>query len=419
MRATALGFALVLFAAAGQAWAEELTAQEKTWAKACVEGLAAASQRQRDSAAAALGRLGVDAMPVVLANLGRLKTDEHWKALEAACLAMGTKEVVAWLEATKDWPKASAARLQALLDKFRAAKPTKPAAGAPLPSSPDDVGAKVREILDSFRGQNTYMSGDKRIDQLVALGRPAVACLLAEAKDSDDRFGFRTKAAVDALTELVGPEDLPVLAQMLADGHLAIGPALNRMPPDQAIPALLAPVAKGLLSFELLQGLERFERDPRIAKALLTWLEGRTGEESSTLCGSVAECLARVRASESIPVLVRLMGSPNQMMSRRRIASAVTSLGDKRGVEALLVYFRDPPHDYGGRGDWDQHAAGEDLNRVVGRTVYRGRFGQGEDPTVGNTGNFEEAAREFDAWWAASKDRLRFDGARRAWVVDK
>jgi hypothetical protein len=56
---------------------------------------------------------------------------------------------------------------------------------------------------------------------------------------------------------------------------------------------------------------------------------------------------------------------------------------------------------------------------VVGRTVYRGSFGQGEDPTVGNSGNFDEAAKEFEAWWAANKDTLRYDEQRRAWVAGK
>lgn len=412
-----VGGAFVL-ALAQPAFAEELSALEKTWAKVCVDGLAAPTQRQRDSAAAALGRLGVDAMPVVFANIARLKTDDHWKALEAACLAMGTQEVVAWLEATKDWPKACADRLQALLSKLQSVKPTAPTVGPPLPKSPPDVAAEVTRILESFRKDDTFFSSDPRIDELEKLGRPAMGALF-EAARGKSLGSLARMAVLQALERLVTVDDLRVIAGMLANGDLDVGAALKRLPAEQAIPVLLEPVARGRLSFEVLEGLKPFERDPRVVKALITWLDGRVTEERSSLGGNLAEALARVGATDAIPVLVRAMDNPNHAFNRRRIASAVIDLGDRRGIAALLDFFRAPPRDRF-PDSYERHAAGEDLNRVVGRTVYKGSYRPRDNsPWSTAEGNFEEATKEFDAWWAASKDKLRYDAERRAWLVDK
>jgi hypothetical protein len=353
----------------------------------------------------------------VLEQVERLVADEHWKALESACLAMGSQEVVAWLDATDGWPQAHE-RWKALRTRLVAAGPTQPTLGPPLPKSPAAVATEVTRILDSFDKDPTFMSSDPRIDDLVRLGRPAMGALFEATRERRIGRTYARMAVLHALERMVTVDHLPVLAGMLANGDLAVGAALKRLPAEQVIPVLLDTVARGHLSFEMLETLKFFERDPRVVKALIAWLEGRVGPEASSLSGSVAESLARARATEAVPVLVLAMDSPYHAMNKRRLASAVTDLGDKRGIAALIDFFRFPDQDRRFFDEYERHVAGEDLNRVVGRTVYRGSYtSRGNSPRATAEGNYEEAAREFATWWDGAKATLRYDPESRAWFV--
>ena len=96
-------------------------------------------------------------------------------------------------------------------------------------------------------------------------------------------------------------------------------------------------------------------------------------------------------------------------MNRREIAEALAMLGEKRGIVTLLDMFRGSSED-----DYDRHEAGNRLNALVGRSIYRGTF----EPGSVAKGNFDEAARQFDAWWAKVKSSIHYDVDRRAWVTD-
>src|SRR5262245_24494381 len=108
MRRTLLAIGLV-GVLASSAFAEELTAAEKTWARSCVTGLTAASPRQRDSAAAALAKMGIPAIGAVLPALTALKNEEQWEAFRRSLVAMGAKEALAEIEKrAKEWPGSAA-----------------------------------------------------------------------------------------------------------------------------------------------------------------------------------------------------------------------------------------------------------------------------------------------------------------------
>ena len=77
-----------------------------------------------------------------------------------------------------------------------------------------------------------------------------------------------------------------------------------------------------------------------------------------------------------------------------------------------LDIFRKPPDSF---DRYQRHGAGNKLNDISGRGIYRGDFQPGDRNPKGN---FAEALVEFEAWWAKVKDKIRYDDARRAWVSD-
>lgn len=390
--------------------AADLQGPEKAWAKACVDALASPSERVRHGAADALGRLGVDAVPALLTGAAKLTTDVHWAAAERACRAMGAAKAAEALADRSDaWPKAQATRLVGLVDRLRAAKA--PAARPDAPAD-GDVAARARKILASFEGESSYSSEEPRVRQIVALGRDVVPVLLDEMRRGaawGPAPGFRTTAAADAMAGLATDEDLDALAQLLVDGHLIAAKCFKRLHGDRVVAALLAPVSKGFVDHDLLEALRRHRKDARVRPALLAWLEEH-GKGGSFDVGHTATFLAEDGAREAVPLLVPLLGQGSEPEVTVEIAKAVVTLGDPRGIPSLIGVMREG----GSHTGWAEHSAGEALNRVVGERIYTGSHG----PGMGVTGNVREAARRFAEWWEASKDRLRFDDERGAWVVD-
>jgi HEAT repeat protein len=382
--------------------AEELDAAERAWARVCVENLASPSERVRGSAEAALALLGVDAIPTILESLDSLKTDDDWAALERALAGMGTKPAAdALAQRTSSWPKPAMERLTRVLERLRGAKPAAPDAA---------TAAVVRGLLATFEGKSSYGSDDEpRVRQIAAFGRKVVPVLLEELRG--ERRGFRLEATADAMALLATDDDLPALASLLADGHLTAAKCLRRLGGEQVVSALLVPVEKGRLSYELLEALGNHRSDPRVIAAVLWWVK-RFGIDGSFPLGSAAEMLAEENVTEAIPLLVPLVDRGFQPTVHVRVAKALVDLGDKRGVPPLIDALER-------RGDafdsWARHHAGEALNRVVGERIYSGEHKAG----MGYSGNWKEAAGRFRAWWKASKDRLRFDASLDAWVVDR
>ncbi len=401
MRAWLLAAATLGCLLAGPVRADELTPMERTWARACVTGLTAASARQRESAAAALARLGPAAVPAVVSAASALKTDEHWAALEKALVGMGAAEALKELEKVDgNWPGSATGRKRILIEHLRATVTA---------GTPDAIAAKVRAILETFERESTYTSGDRRVTDLVRLGRPAVPALLEDLKRAESH-SFRPKAASEALRRLLVVEDVPTVARMLEEGHLDVAPALSRLPAEVVVPALVAPLSKGYHSFALVEGLTPFKSDKRVQVALIRWLEADPDADGSSLIGSTARLLGEADVRDAVPTLLAIVERGVGSMNRREVAEALVTLGERRGIEVLLDLFRSIAP---ARPTYDRHAAGERLNDVVGRRIYRGTSGPGGE----SDGNYEEALAQFDAWWAEVRDTIRYDPDRRAWVT--
>jgi HEAT repeat protein len=392
--------ALVLTASLERPCAAELTEPEKAWAELCMENLASPSDRVREGAEAALSRIGVEAVPIVLSNLAKLETDAHWAALERALAGMGRREAAdALWGGSPAWPETALPRLQAIVERLRA-DPKR---------DDDDVALRVREILATFDEEMSYSSDEPRVRKIVALGRRAVPTLLEEVR-SQHVFstGYRSTAAADAMAMLATDEDVPALAGLLGDGHLLAARCFRGLHGPKAVDALLAPLEKGFLQYDLLEALARHRKDERVRSALRKWLErfGRGGEYA---VGQAAEFLADSRDEAAVPLLVPLLDLPLETGVRMRVARALVRLGEKSGIPVLIEVVEEVVGHYA----WERDQAGKALNDVVGEDVYTGNFVRGRQ-----TGNVREAAKRFREWWEASKDRVRFDRKRRAWRVD-
>ncbi len=414
-----VAFALLLAGAAhvsvAPVLAGELTAAERAWVRACVAGLTAPSPRQRESAAAALVRLGPEAIPAIGAETHLLKTDDQWATLEAVLAGMGPAEALKALEASvKEWPEGTAGRRQTLIDHLTLAVKARthaPAAAseAPPPLRPEQVAAKVRAILDSFDADSSYREEDPRIRELVQLGRPGVALLLEDLWKERRLHSFRTRAATAALRRLLVVGDVPAVARLLDVGHLEVAPALSRLPGEVVVPVLIAPLARGFHGFELVQALRLFRRDPRVVTALVAWLDADPVPDGSSVIGSTAELLAQADARVAVPSLLRALERSTEL-DRLQLALALVDLGEKRGIPALLDVFRAPATP---RNGFERHASGERLNELAGRRIYQGKHESG----MNAVGNFEEAIPRFAAWWTEVKDTMRYDTDRRTWVT--
>ncbi len=295
----------------------------------------------------------------------------------------------------------------ALQDKGGKGKP----APAPAALKPEELESKVAEVLDSFRDVRSYTSDNPRVQSLIRLGRPVIGPILRYLRklhQADDVHSFAVKAGSDALAGVVTPEDVPQVAALLEDGMTRAAGALRNLKKDVVRAALLAPLAKGWCSYELVEALERFQADPEARKAMLAFLEkyGRNGDHTT---GEVAEWLGQAGVTEALPALKKVLDAgEGNMGGRWQVAVAVVVLRDKAGIPALLDIFS-------AEGDrhrsYERHNAGEALNRVLGERVYVGSFEPGE-----SNGNFEEASVRFASWWDKAKDRIRYDEKAGRWV---
>ena len=392
----------------------ELDASEKKWLKQCLDALTSKSGKVRDGGAAAISKLGFDAIPVLLPEVGRLKTDDDWSALTAALAPMGAKAAADLVDMARDkWPKGQEQRLGALVARLR--EPAAPVKGAAAGKASPDVEAKVRELLDPFRTANMYSSSDPAVEKVVAIGPAAIPALVEILREGDGGHGpgMLYTAATDALAELVNENDVPVLAQLLAEGRLVAARAFAKLRSPAALDALLGPVARGFVSFDVVRALENFSSNPRVGAALVSWISAH-GAAGSWEVGPVAEFLGDHHVAAAVEPILKLTQVPLEAHAAQKVGGALAALGRKEGIETLIAVMEGKFAGVRPSDDYPRHEAGETLNRIVGRRIYSGSH----EPGGGIRGNADEAATQFGAWWNGVKDKIRFDETRRAWVVD-
>ncbi len=411
------GLVVAVLAAVAYAGAD---ANEMRWIRQCVDGLSTNNDRVRASAESALGALGVEVIPTIVPLTTKLKDDADWESLARALAAMGTKVAADEVRDEKPrWPKGLEARFSALVSQLEkgavpAAPGKPPANGGAAPQGVDPaVDAKVRALLEPFRDVSTYSSEDARVHQVVALGRAAIPSLLQLYREMPDMATRMLSHAVgDALSRLVEERDVPALSQLLLDGHLAATAAFGRLRCAAARDALLDTVRRGFVNYELLEALDAWSTDRATRETLLAWLENHVGAGDWD-AGAVAEHLAEWRVDEAMPLLEPVIAGYLEPSVRVMIAGALVDLGGVAGIPVLIDILATPPSLPS--DDYARDKAGDLLNRIAGQRFYSGRYG---GPARQATGNFDEAAAKFRAWWESVEDRIRFDRTRRAWVVD-
>jgi hypothetical protein len=288
--------------------------------------------------------------------------------------------------------------------------PPKPA--PPPKVAPEKLWEKIRTILSEFRGARSWTTSDPRIDAIVAYGRPAIEPLiryLREAHLADSRGSdFDLQSAALALSRLVDDRDIPALARLLDDGQLEAAGAFASLRSPAARDALLVPMRKGFVSWDLMEALEAYRGEPPVRKATLEFLE-KFGSALDYGTGTVARFAAGGGMFDALPVLKRLLalGGGN---ARLELAKAVVHLADAAGIPVLLEIFA--AGDEGGAG-FDRHEAGEELNRILRERIYVGSY---DGPAT--RGNFAVAAERFAAWWEKAKEKIRYDAKRGRWLWD-
>jgi hypothetical protein len=413
----------------GSAFAADLAPDEKKWVAECVANLSSKSALVRGSAEKAIGGLGLDALPSVVAASAKLKTDSDWQALGRAIGAMGSGSRKAVDDLRMSWPKGTESRfadMLAVLEKAEAdAKQNAAFNGAP-PTSPAEIRTAVRAILETFRGTHSYSSDCTEVRRIVAMGHDAVGALLEfMSKESGDHDAWACCAAArDALDFLVVAADVPALAALLLQGQTKLAPSLARIGTPDAVAAIALAIDRNIVDWDLVAAFESHDFnaakiDPKIVSAFVRWLGRPAAERKQYELGSVAELLGRAGAVDAVAPLSKHLPAMDQLQPKQRVAQALVELGDKSGIPALIDVLTMPESFPGAtRFDYPRHCAGLALNRVAGGDIYKGK--QTFDETQHESrydADFAATAKAFRAWREKSKDKLAFDPAARTWSV--
>lgn len=289
-----------------------------------------------------------------------------------------------------------------------------PVVPAAPPSPEEQAEKKVREILATFEGENSYRSDEPRVKDIVALGRIAVPPLmryLREFSGTSSRWMDRW-AARDALETLAEEKDFADLAEMVADRVFEAARALSKLRNPKVVEALLVPISKGWAESDYVADLRKFSSRKEVRAAFVTYMEkfGRTTE--GWRAASVAEAIGECKVVEGIPILKEILAEGRiDAYLRQQIGKGLVALGEKAGIEALIEFFSAKTGDES--QDYYRHEAGETLNRVVGEVWYQGTIDFGARAP---RGNFEEAAAKFRAWWLKVAPTIRWDPKKFKWV---
>ncbi len=395
--------------------AEKPDVSGRKWARQCVVALNDDDARVRESASRAIGALGTDWVPDLVAAALRIDGEAAWTAFEHALARMGQSEAAFALAGCRSrWPKASVERLTSLQDRLEDTRVVLPSENKPIENEPG-VEARVRRLLAHLETANSYSSMDEGVAAVIAIGRPAIPALVRIMREVHgvDPGGAGTirRGAQDALAGIVDVTDVPFLRELVVDGIDDAALALRRIGGDAARDALLAAVTQGHASHLLVDALRGFAGDPAVHTALITWLEGH-GEFGSYDVGRVAEFLGEAGAREAGPILDRLLGIPLRDECRARVAAARAQLGGKNGLAVLIDVLGTSPNNNVEIRDGTRLRAGNSLNRLTGKAWFKG----GYDDHFSAIGNFDEAARQYREWWTTAESRVRFDLVRRRWL---
>jgi hypothetical protein len=277
--------------------------------------------------------------------------------------------------------------------------------------SPEGALARsVREVLETFEGASHFATVDPRIPQVVRLGREVIP-ILADEMRATEAGSWRARAIAEALRWLVTPDDVPLLARLAEEGRWMVCFALAGLPHDEQVSVLLRVVPRGEWDWRFLSDLDgRSFHDDDVARAFVEWLRETDSRRNRRVAG-VVWYLGEVRYAPAAELL-------GELVQRKELAEyaydttilALARMGDRAMVERVAERVRIPTV---GSGWPDLRVRmGELLNEIRGERLIESRI----EPPAGS-GNFDEGAERFLAWWKANGSRVRYDSELRRWVL--
>jgi DNA-binding Lrp family transcriptional regulator len=318
-------------------------------------------------------------------------------------------------------------------------------AGDPVPAAPrtpEEVAARVRELLDSGYSSRCSTGYD---EEIAKLGRPAVAPLL-EGLRSLEPGHTGDSLSCSALRILAEKEDVPALRDLLLAGRVNVASALEKLQGKgvpEATNALLDAVAAGGMDRDILRILAKAPDRERVVKAVRERIgDGKGIPEGDR--AAPAELFGALRVRDALPILREWAATSRTPGPLVAVADALVLLGDRKGVEVLVHVAGErrtrfpcrastPEEEKaasspgrlcpGGFDDSDRERAVERLGTIAGKGVYdlaeywrrdlprRGPEARSPDDVL------DDAAAAFRKWWEASGERLRYDAEKGRWVV--
>ena len=147
----------------------------------------------------------------------------------------------------------------------------------------------------------------------------------------------------------------------------------------------------------------------------------------------VATVFAALDSRDDVPTLERWVDTSRDADTILSLSKALTRLGSRKGLEVLVrvVEAKDgdvppPPADSpeAKRARWAREDAAQYLGEVDAEVRAplddRGPGGREPGPWADSHGErLDRVAREIVAWWAASRDALRFDGVSGRWRLER
>ena len=424
---------LLLLVAASFARADD-DAGKRAAVRASMEALSSPEEAVRAKAAAQLAEPGSFGAEEV-ARHGEGIGDRAWSALAVAFLhAKCSSSAVSFVAASYTAPAAHRRRLLEL------AHALDPEAG--VERSAEEVAKVVHDVLVAASRTDCLTDFDLSI---AVLGHPAVAPLLARLKDGDRKYPGGTVECM-ALAFIAEKEDVPAIRELLCAGKVNLAEVLDRMQRrgiPEATGALLDAVSAGNLDAQVTRALQNAPDRERVLKVVNAWIASQDRVDEGARA-NLATLFEKLEAREAVPTMEAWLATSKKPDVFTSIADALVHFGDPKGV-GLLVRIagerqtRFPcrpstPEEVAaaaapdrlcpeGFPQWDRSRAAETLSRIAGAGVFDVpedwiRVLREKGPDRESDDHFlDRAAAAFRAWWAASKDRLRFDTAARRWTV--
>jgi hypothetical protein len=409
-------------------------AEARAAAQAAADELASDDDAVRTKAAArlaALGRVGAQE----LVRRGAALDDRAWRAsAEAFVRAKCSWCAFPFVAAARNAPPPHAKRLLELahaLDPLAGVRHTR-----------EETASEVRRLLDEADRSRCATGYEERI---AVLGHDAIEPLLAGMRDGDPEHpgGSVTCAAVALLVER---SDLPAIRELLLAGKVNLVGAIRRLQREgvpEATDALLDAAAAGRLETRVTRALGDTPDTARVLEVVRGIVASRPAIDDRSRA-NLAALFQKLDARDFVPTLESWLGTSKDPDTFVAIADALVHFGDPRGVGLLVRIASErrtqfpcrpsTPQELAaaaapgrlcpeGFPEADRERAALKLSAIAGKEVfdmpedwYR-RLAEGGENRESGDDYLDRAAAAFRAWWATSKDRLRFDATKGRWTV--